>query len=79
MKCRECLEQISDYLDGGIDAELRHTLEAHLRGCRHCRIVFDSTRKTIELYCDGRLFELPVGVRERLHAALRQRWEERVK
>jgi hypothetical protein len=39
--------------------------------------VFDSARKTIELYCDGRLFPLPLEVRDRLHRALRRRWEEK--
>jgi hypothetical protein len=35
--------------------------------------VFDTTRKTIELYCDGKLFPLPEDVRARLHEALRRR------
>jgi hypothetical protein len=40
-------------------------------------VVLDSTRTTIELYCDGKLFQLPADVRDRLHAALRQRLQER--
>jgi hypothetical protein len=35
--------------------------------------VFDTTRKTIELYCDGKLFPLPDEVRNRLHEALKRR------
>ncbi|MFB3922688.1 MAG: anti-sigma factor [Terriglobia bacterium] len=77
MHCTECLEQISNYLDGAIDPELKRTLEQHLRDCHHCEVVFDSCRKTIELYCDGELFQLPTSTRDRLHAALRRRCQEK--
>jgi len=76
VKCRDCFQELSNYLDGEIDAGLKQELEEHLSKCHRCRVVFDSARKTIELYCDGKLFELPRGVRDRLHAALRRRWEE---
>jgi anti-sigma factor RsiW len=79
LNCNDCLEQISNYLDGEIDANLKRMLEEHLGLCWHCKVVFDSTRKTIELYCDGKLFELPIAVRDRLHAALRRRWDERAR
>ncbi len=78
MKCNECFRQISNYLDGEIDADLKRELEEHLGKCHRCQVVYDSTRKSIELYCDGKLFELPAGVRERLHAALRRRWEQKL-
>jgi len=77
LNCKDCLQQISSYLDGEIDSELKRHLEEHLRKCHHCHVVFDSTRKTIELYCDGKLFPLPVEVRDRLHQALRRRWQEK--
>jgi hypothetical protein len=35
--------------------------------------VYDSTKKTIELYCDGELFALPGEVRTRLHEALKRK------
>ncbi len=79
MKCNDCFQQLSNYLDGEIDASLKRVLEEHLARCHRCRVVFDSTRKTIELYCDGKLFELPAGVRDRLHAAIRRHWEQNVR
>ena len=75
--CRDCLHQISDYLDGQLDPELKRVLDEHLVFCHRCKVVLDSTRKTIELYCDGKLFQLPSGVRERLHTALRQKLRDR--
>ncbi len=79
MNCRNALEQISGYLDGELDEELKRTLQVHLNGCHHCKAVFDTTKKTVELYCDGKLFQLPGTVRERLHNALRAKWEAQSK
>ena len=71
INCKDCLNQISSYLDGQLDPDLKRSLEEHLVFCHNCQVVVDSTRKTIDLYCDGKLFQLPVKVRDRLHAALR--------
>ena len=73
MDCQNVIQQISNYLDEEMDSGLKTRLEAHLKMCHHCQVVFDSTRKTIELYCDGRLFPLPDDVRERLHEVLRRK------
>lgn len=73
MSCSKTIEEISSYFDGNLDTELKKSLEAHLKCCHNCRVVFDTTRKTIELYCDGKLFPLPDAVRTRLHEALRRR------
>ena len=73
INCKDCLNQISNYLDNELDADLKRSLEEHLAFCHDCKVVMDSTRTTIELYCDGKLFQLPGGVRERLHAELRRR------
>jgi anti-sigma factor RsiW len=75
-ECKNCLQQISDYLDGQLDAGLKRRLEEHLVSCHRCKVVLDSTRKTIELYCDGKLFQLPGDVRARLHAALREKLKD---
>lgn len=77
--CEGVFKQLSNYLDGELDADLKQALEEHLKMCRNCRVVVDTTRKTIEIYCDGRLFPLPEEVRERLHVALRRKWQEKIK
>jgi predicted anti-sigma-YlaC factor YlaD len=73
LNCKKAVNQLSNYLDGELEEELKKTIEAHLGKCRHCHAVFDTTRRTIELYCDGKLFPLPDDVRARLHEALRRR------
>ena len=73
MNCKDAIQQITGYLDGNVDDELKQMLEVHLKCCHHCQIVFDTTKKTIELYCDGKLYQLPDDVRNRLHTALRQK------
>ncbi len=73
MKCKKVIQEISSYLDGELDEELKRSLEAHLKACHHCQVIFDTTQKTIELYCDGHVFPLPDPVRVRLHEALRRK------
>ena len=67
------MKEISGYLDGELDQELKQTLETHLTYCNHCHAVFDTTKKTIALYCDGKLFSLPEEVHIRLHEALKRK------
>ena len=76
MDCKNAVKEISNFLDGDLDETLKRTIQDHLKGCHHCRAVVDTTRKTIELYCDGKLFTLPDDVRNRLHEALRRRAEK---
>lgn len=64
------MHELSDYLDGELDAALVQDLERHLEHCDDCRIVVDTTRKTIELYCNSEPLPLPADVRQRLDRAL---------
>ena len=73
LNCKKAINQLTSYLDGELDKELRDTLQTHLDKCQHCHVVFDTTRKTIELYCDGKIFSLPDDVHTRLHDALRRK------
>jgi predicted anti-sigma-YlaC factor YlaD len=46
--CRELVELLSDYLDGVVDEPVRSTVEAHLRGCRPCRVYLDQLLDTTQ-------------------------------
>ncbi len=69
-ECKALLGELSDYLDGSLEQALCDELEAHLAGCEDCRVVVDTTRKTVELY--GRLgrVEVPPPAMDRLWQAL---------
>jgi len=64
------------YIDGELDPGLCRQLESHLKDCQRCRIVMDTTRKTIDLFCDNDPVELPAGVSTRLHQALKAQWKK---
>ena len=40
---------------------------------RALRSLFNTTRKTIEIYRSHEIYDLPAGLRERLHAAIMAR------
>ena len=68
VSCEHVLEQLSEFIDGEIEAGLRAEIEAHLKMCRKCSVLHDSLRKVLIIAGDERTFEIPVGYSERLHA-----------
>ena len=74
MNCKGVIHQLSEYLDGELDAGLTRELEQHLAQCRDCHIIVDTTRKTIEIYCNAQPLPLPEPLRERLMRALAARF-----
>jgi predicted anti-sigma-YlaC factor YlaD len=77
VNCRGVVIEISEYLDGELDPALKIELELHISNCKDCRLVVDTTRKTIEIFCNSDPVALPVDVRHRLHEALAKRLERR--
>lgn len=71
------VQELSSYLDGELDANARAELERHLEDCEDCRLVVDTTQKTIEIFCNSEPVPLPADVRARLHAALEKRLGKR--
>ena len=70
MKCTEFLKELTNYLDGALDERTKSDLEDHLAWCHNCYVVCDTTRKTIEIYRDSALYELPDDLRTRLRSAI---------
>jgi hypothetical protein len=77
MKCEELLKALNEYVDGTLEPGACAHFQQHLDGCDTCRIVVDNVRKTILLYKGDQVIELPTACREKLHAKLRARWEQR--
>jgi predicted anti-sigma-YlaC factor YlaD len=67
------IREISEYLNGNVDPGLVDELQHHLEKCEDCRIIVDTTKKTIDVYCNAEPAPLAEDVRERLHAALRKK------
>jgi anti-sigma factor RsiW len=70
VKCKDFLQELTDYLDGKISESLKAELDEHLHWCHECHVVMNTTKKTIEIYRDNQVYELPEDLRSRLHQAI---------
>jgi len=61
---------LDDLIDDAVPTETRLQLHEHLKGCEHCEVTLNTTKKTIQIYRTHEVYELPNSVRERLHAAI---------
>jgi anti-sigma factor (TIGR02949 family) len=69
--CEELLGSLSAYIDGDLGPELCLELEKHLAGCDNCRVVLNTTRRTIDLvHAPVEKLDVPEDVRERLFKRL---------
>ena len=70
VNCERVWKEISDYIDGEVDAGLRATMDEHFRTCKKCASVLAGTRNVIGLYSDERMIEAPSGFGRRLEKRL---------
>ncbi len=68
--CKALLGDLSDYIDGELPPELCAEIEKHLEQCENCRVVLNTTRRTIDLVQETAAGPLPEEVRERLFKRL---------
>lgn len=61
VQCEQVWEQISDYIDGEVDAGVRSAMDAHIQGCQRCASVLHGTQNIVNLFGDERLFKVPMG------------------
>ena len=73
MNCKGVVHEISNYIDGELDAATKQELHQHLAECKECELVVNQTKMTVELFCDSQPVELPQDVRSRLHEALQRK------
>ncbi len=79
MNCSDFLQELTDYLDDAIDARTRAELEEHLQWCHNCFVICNTTKKTIEIYRDSQLYELPEDLRTRLRGAIINKCQQKKK
>ncbi len=77
MNCKALIRELSAYLDGELGSETLTEIEIHLERCQDCRVIVDTTRKTIQIYYNTQPLPLPEDVRQRLHQALKSRLSRR--
>ena len=73
MNCRGVIRELSNYLDGDLDPQVKAELERHLEHCEDCKLVVDTTKKTVQVYCDSELLPLSSEASARLREALAKR------
>jgi hypothetical protein len=70
LNCEQVRREVSNYLDGDVDAGLRPALEEHFRTCAQCASVLAGARNVVALYGDERMLEVPAGFSRRLEKRL---------
>jgi predicted anti-sigma-YlaC factor YlaD len=73
VKCKDIVKELADYLDEDLDPDLRASIEQHLEKCKDCRLVVDTTKQTIQIYCNSEPAPLPPETKSKLHDALTKR------
>ena len=57
--CADFLAEFGDYLEGSTKPGIKSCIEEHLRECRTCQVIVDSTSKTIRIVTETDSFLLP--------------------
>jgi Putative zinc-finger len=70
LNCEQVWREISNYVDGDVDAGLRSAMDEHFRACKRCASVLAGTRNVVRLYGDERMLEVPAGFGQRLEKRL---------
>jgi len=68
--CERVWREISNYLEGEVDAALRSAMNKHFQTCKRCSSVLTGTRNVMRLYGDERMIEVPAGFGRRLERRL---------
>jgi len=72
VNCERVWHEVSNYVEGDIDAVLRSAMDEHFRTCERCRSVLEGTRNVVRLYGDERMIDVPAGYGRRLERRLAQ-------
>ena len=70
VNCERVWLEVSNYIDGEVEASLRSAMEEHFQTCTRCRSVLEGTRNVVQLFGDERMLEVPVGFSRRLQKKL---------
>ena len=65
MPCTDFLAKMTDFFAGEVEPHLLQEIRSHLLECDHCEILVNTTRQTIQVYRDHKIYDLPMEARER--------------
>jgi anti-sigma factor (TIGR02949 family) len=71
ISCKHVWQEISNFIEGDVDAELRARIAAHLQECQHCSAVYDGTTNVLRLVADGAVLDIPGNLSTTLYARLK--------
>ena len=60
IRCKKVMQEIGNYIDGIVTDTLRAQIEKHLKYCRRCHILLDTTKKMLYLVGDGMVLIPPI-------------------
>jgi uncharacterized C2H2 Zn-finger protein len=78
MSCEQIWREISNYVDGDMEAALRAEMDEHFKTCPRCGSVLAGTRNVVKLYGDERMLEVPAGFSVRLEKRIARGLDRRV-
>ena len=73
ISCIEVWREVSNFVDGEVDAELRARMEAHFKRCAHCTAILDGMKNVVKLVGDGVEYEMPAGFSSRLQDKIKNK------
>ena len=76
LTCQEVLDQLTEYLDAEVQAELASEVDQHLGFCSNCRVEVDTIRQTILIFrCEERV-ELRPDLEQKLQQAMQRAYAD---
>jgi predicted anti-sigma-YlaC factor YlaD len=73
LTCKEFLESLNEYLDDTADPAQRALIDAHVSSCPNCWVVFDTTKKTLQIFKGMEPQVIPEEIQHRLMRALERK------
>lgn len=70
MDCNEIFESLSEFIDEELSDKACSEIEKHMAGCKNCRIVVNTLRKTVTMYHSMPREELSGAARMRLYKVI---------
>lgn len=59
INCSEFMAEFGDYLESEVPTTVRQQLEDHVAHRRTCKVICDSTRRTVRIVTGSSSFDLP--------------------